>query len=108
MKITGNLTVANEILQRLQDVKVSLDNYLASDIKGAETTLKGIDFQCLDLAAIKHKFEITTDYLGQKAFYYNGVYNHKKILEGLIRNAPQPLDMSFAASDGFGYREIRD
>jgi len=108
MRITGNLTVAHTILQRLRDVKISLPPFLDSDVIGLDSTLKGIKFKCKDLSEIKHAFDRATDYLGRPAFYYNGQYSSGKILRELIRNAPVLLDMSYAATDGYGYREIRD
>ena len=108
MRIKGNLEVAKEILQRLKDVKISLDDFLDSDIEGLDSRLKGINFRCKKLSAIKEKFDVATDGLGRTAFYYNGKYSTAKILSELIRNAPSLLDMSFAATDGYGYREIRD
>jgi hypothetical protein len=108
MRIKGNIAVANNILQRLAAVKISLTPFLDSDVQGLDSTLKGINFRCKNLAAIKRAFDGATDYLGRTAFYYNGQYSSGKILRELIRNAPGLLDMSFAATDGYGYREIRD
>jgi hypothetical protein len=108
VQIKGNATVANEILQRLRDVKICLDPFLDSDVEGLDSTLKGIDFKCKHLPLIKHAFDGATDYLGRIAFYYNGQYSSGKIIRELIRNAPVLLDMSLAATDGYGYREIRD
>jgi hypothetical protein len=100
--------VASEILARLRDVKIVLDPYLASAIEARDSTLKGIDFACKDLPTIKGAFDRATDYLGRTAFYYNGRYGSGQIARELIRNAPGMLDMSFAATEGYGYREIRD
>lgn len=108
MRIKGNVAVANEILQRLQDVKICLTPFLDSDVEGLDSTLKGIIFKCKHLPTIKQAFDSATDYLGRIAFYYNGQYSSGKILRELIRNAPVLLDMSYAATDGYGYREIRD
>lgn len=108
MRIKGNMAVANTILQRLRDVKVSLPPFLASDVEGLDSTLKGITFRCNKLSQIKHVFDNALDYRGRTAFYYNGQYSSGKILSELIRNAPVLLDMSYAATDGYGYREIRD
>lgn len=108
MRIKGNVAVANQILQRLQDVKICLTPFLDSDVEGLDSTLKGILFKCKHLPTIKQAFDGATDYLGRIAFYYNGQYSSGKILRELIRNAPVLLDMSYAATDGYGYREIRD
>jgi hypothetical protein len=108
MRIRGNAAVANEILLRLRDVKISLPPFLDSDIEGLDSTLKGINFKCKNLPDIKKAFDRATDYLSRIAFYYNGQYSSGKILKELIRNAPVLLDMSYAATDGYGYREIRD
>ncbi len=108
MRIKGNVSVANEILQRLQDVKIWLDPFVNSDVEGLDSTLKGIIFRCKDLTTIKRAFDSATDYLGRIAFYYNGQYSSGKIMRELVRNAPVLLDMSYAATDGYGYREIRD
>ena len=108
MRITGDAVVANEILQRLQDVKISLAPFVDSNVEGLDSTLKGINFKCKHLPTIKQCFERATDYLGRTAFYYNGQYSSGRILRELVRNAPHLLDMSYAATDGYGYREIRD
>ena len=108
MQIKGNAAVANEILQRLRDVNINLTPFLNSEVEGLDSTLKGIIFKCKHLPTIKQAFDTAKDYQGRIAFYYNGQYSSGKILRELIRNAPVPLDMSFAAKDGYGYREIRD
>lgn len=108
MRIKGNIAVANEILQRLQDVKICLPPFVNSDVEGLDSTLKGIIFKCKHLPTIKQAFDSSTDYLGRIAFYYNGQYSSGKIVRELVRNAPVLLDMSYAATDGYGYREIRD
>lgn len=108
MKIKGNVGVANAVLERLRGVKICLPHFLDSDVEGLDSTLKGINFRVKDLPAMKHAFERATDYLGRGAFYYNGQYSSGKIIKELIRNAPVLLDMSYAATDGYGYREIRD
>jgi hypothetical protein len=108
MRTTGNLGVANEVLQRLKDVKICLEPFLDSEVEGLDSILKGINFKCKDLPTIKHAFDGATDYLGRTAFYYNGQYSSGQILKELVRNAPVLLDMSYAATDGYGYREIRD
>jgi hypothetical protein len=108
MEIQGNVAVANQILLRLRDVKVSLNSFLASPVEGLDSILKGINFMCKDLPEIKAAFDHASDYLGRTAFYYNGQYSSGKILRELVRNAPVLLDMSYAATDGYGYREIRD
>lgn len=100
--------MVNEILQRLLDVKVNLQPLATSAVDGLDSTLKGIIFKCQDMQMMKQVFEVATDYLGQKAFYYNGKYSSGNIKWELIRNAPSLLDMSYAATDGYGYREIRD
>ena len=108
MKTIGNLEVAREICHRLRDVHIQLDGFVDSDVKGLDSTLKGIEFKCKNLPALQRAFDTATDYLGRRAFYTNGPYGSAEIVKELIRNAPQFLDMSFAATDGFGYREIRD
>jgi hypothetical protein len=108
MRIKGNVAVANSILLRLRDVGISLPPFLDSDVEGLDSTLKGINFKCKKLPEIKQAFDRATDYLGRTAFYYNGQYSSGKILKELVRNAPVLLDMSYAATDGYGYREIRD
>src|SRR4051812_47290914 len=100
MRITGNVGVANEVLERLKDVKIGLDPFLDSDVEGLDSVLKGINFKCKDLPKIKRAFEGATDYLGRTAFYFNGQYSSGKILRELVRNAPVMLDMSYAATDG--------
>ena len=70
--------------------------------------LKGIIFKCKHLPTIKRAFDDARDGLGRIAFYYNGQYSSGKVVRELIRNAPVLLDMSYAATDGYGYREIRD
>ncbi len=108
MKVKGNLEVTSKILQRLRDVKIDLDPFVASDVEGLDSVLKGIKFNCKDLQVIKQAFNCATDGFGQRAFYYNGQHSSGNILRELIRNAPDLLDMSYAATDGYGYREIRD
>jgi hypothetical protein len=108
MDITGNLAVAKEIIERLRDVRICLDTFVASPVKGLDSTLKGIDFKCKDLDKIKKAFDDARDPFGRQAFYYNGQYSSGKIFKELIRNMPDLLDVSFAATDGYGYREIRD
>jgi hypothetical protein len=106
--IEGSVAVANEIISRLRDVNVRLELHVDSTIFGKDSALKGIDFVANDFVAIKRAFDTATDYLGRRAFYHNGRYSSGSIPRELIRNAPALLDMSFAASHGFGYREIRD
>jgi hypothetical protein len=108
MGIKGNGSVAKEILNRLQDVSVNLAPFVDGDIEGLSSVQKGINFKVKDVKAVKHCFNNATDGLGRQAFYYNGRKYSGKILKELIRNAPHLLDMSFAATDGYGYREIRD
>jgi hypothetical protein len=108
LNFTGNLAVAKEICCRLRDVHISLDPFVASDVTALDSTLKGINFTCKDLQTIKRAFDNATDILGRRAFYYNGQYSSGVIIRELIRNAPDLLDISFAATDGYGYREIRD
>jgi hypothetical protein len=108
MVVKGNTAVAKAILDRLRDVHICLDPYLASPVEGLDSTLKGINFTCKDLAKIKQAFDSATDYMGRRAFYYNGEYSSGKMLKEVIRNAPDLLDISFGATDGYGYREIRD
>ena len=108
MNVTGDLTVAKAICDRLKDVHISLDPFVAASVNALDSTLKGINFNCKDLDTIKRAFNSATDTLGRPAFYYNGQYSSGKILRELIRNAPDLLDISFAATDGYGYREIRD
>lgn len=108
MNFTGNLAVAKEICCRLRDVHISLDPFVASDVTALDSTLKGINFTCKDLQTIKRAFDNAMDILGRRAFYDNGQYSSGVIIRELIRNAPDLLDISFAATDGYGYREIRD
>jgi hypothetical protein len=108
LTVTGNHPVANIIIDRLKDVHICLNSFVASPVDALDSTLKGINFQCRELDTIKRAFDSATDSLGRRAFYYNGQYSSGKIIHELIRNAPDLLDSSFAASDGFGYREIRD
>jgi hypothetical protein len=108
MTVKGNLSVAKEICQRLRDVHIEIEPFVASTVTAYDSTLKGIDFQCKDLKAIKQTFDKATDSLGRQAFYFNGQYSSGKILKELIRNMPDLIDVSFAATDGYGYREIRD
>ncbi len=106
--VKGNLAVARAICERLRDVHITLDPFVASPVCALDSTLKGINFTCKDLRTIKQVFDTATDSLGRRAFYYNGQYSSGAILRELIRNAPDLLDISFAATDGYGYREIRD
>jgi hypothetical protein len=106
--VTGNHPVAKVICDRLKDVHIALDSFVASPVEALDSTLKGINFKCRELDTIKRAFDSATDSLGRRAFYYNGQYSSGKIFRELIRNAPDLLDISFAATDGFGYREIRD
>src|SRR5688572_20954786 len=107
MIINGSVTVASDIIGRLRDLKVYLQPF-TSAVRAGDSKLKGIDFKCNDLGAIKRAFDNATDYAGRRAFYYSGKYSSGQIARELIRNAPSLLDMSFAASHGYGYREIRD
>jgi hypothetical protein len=108
LTVTGNNRVAKEIFDRLDDVNISVDSFAASPVEALDSTLKGINFKCNNLQIIKDAFDSATDQLGRPAFYYNGQYSSGKMARELIRNAPDLLDMSFAATDGYGYREIRD
>jgi hypothetical protein len=108
MSITGKSTVAHEILERLAAVKVDLFPLVKTDIEGLDSVQKGISFRVKDLKAAKHCFRNATDEKGRTAFYYNDREMSRGMIRELIRNAPHLIDMSFAATDGFGYREIRD
>jgi hypothetical protein len=108
LTVTGHLDIARIICARLKDVHINLDPLVASPVDAQDSTLKGINFQCKDLKTIKGVFDTATDDLGRRAFYYNGQYSSGNILRELIRNAPDLMDISFAATDGYGYREIRD
>jgi hypothetical protein len=106
--INGKVKVADEIIRRLRDVNISLAPYVGSKVTAKDTVLKGIDFRARDLGAIKRAFDTAVDNLGRRAFYTSGRYGTGNMVAELIRNAPVLLDMSFAATDGYGYREIRD
>jgi hypothetical protein len=108
MAITGKTKVAHDILERLQAVNVNIFPHLKTDIEGLDSVQKGINFKAKDLKALKHCFRNATDEQGRTAFYFNDRDMSGKILRELVRNAPHLIDMSFAATDGFGYREIRD
>lgn len=108
MKITGNSQVAQAILDRLRDVRVNLGPHVSGDVNALDSTLKGINFAPANLQKLRAVFDSARDALGQIAFYFNGQYSSGSIPRELVRNLPHLIDVSFAASDGYGYREIRD